>query len=130
MAVFSLTGSNNVELHFKTAFDYDLPNHACRRLVLKILLIDAIEDVVLEAAVDKRMHLHKAIKAGSVPLQENLEVLKNAMSFARDGPVLSLARRRINRHHARAEYEASSPNGCRLRIPIRFREVQAGRDRI
>jgi hypothetical protein len=104
MAVFPLAGSDNIELHFKTAFDYDLPNHACRRLMLKILLIDAIEDVVLEAAIDKRMHLHKAIKAGAISLQQNLEVLKNAMSFARNGPVLSLSRCRINGHHARAEY--------------------------
>jgi hypothetical protein len=95
-----LTGSNNVELHFEPAFDDDLSDHPSRRLLRKILFVDAIEDIVFETAIDKSVHLYQPMEAGAISLEKDPEILEDAMGLARNGPVLALSGRRVNGNHA------------------------------
>jgi hypothetical protein len=117
---------DDVEHDLEAGLDLHAHHGAGRRRIWDILSVEAVEDVVLDAVVDHRVHLHQTVEGQPRRLQQQFQILEDAPRLARHRPVLALTALRVDRHHAGAEDHPAGPDRRALVMAVFPAKVEAG----
>src|SRR6516164_3500407 len=125
----ALRSGDHVELNLEPGLDLRGPDLAGGRAVRHVLAIDAVENVVLDAVVDQRMHLHEAIERGAGGLQQQFQIAENEMGLAGERAVAALAGFRVDRQHAGAEDQPAGADRRRLMMAVMLAQIEPAQRR-